>query len=170
MILVALIGVLVFFALSCGNENEKASDTLSKGTKNQTETEEQSKLPDGEYIADFETDSSMFHVNETKDGKGILTVKNGEMTIHISLVSKNIVNLYPGLADDAKKDGADLLEPTTDQIAYPDGTSEEVYGFDVPVEEIGKEFDLALIGKKGKWYDHKVKVENPLEKNEASEE
>ena len=30
-------------------------------------------LADGMYTADFNTDGSMFHVNETKDGKGILT-------------------------------------------------------------------------------------------------
>ena len=39
--------------------------------------------------------------------------------------------------------------------------TEEVYGFDIPVENIDEEFDLALIGTKGKWYDHKVKISNP---------
>ena len=33
-------------------------------------------------------------------------------------------------------------------------------GFDVPVPVIDEEFDLALIGKKGVWYDHKVSVSN----------
>lgn len=94
-------------------------------------------------------------------GKGTLTVKDGEMTIHISLTSKNIVNLYPGLAEDAQKEGAELLEPTVDTVTYDDGLSEEVYGYDVPVPELEKEFDLALIGTKGKWYDHKVSVANP---------
>ena len=118
-------------------------------------------LKDGEYEAEFKTDSSMFHVNEAMDGKGELTVKDGKMTIHISLASKNIVNLYPGTAEDAKKDGAKLLEPTTDTVEYSDGTTEEVYGFDVPVPAIDEEFDLALIGTKGVWYDHKVSVSNP---------
>lgn len=40
----------------------------------------------------------MFHANEACDGKGTLTVKDGKMTFHVSLVSKKIVNLYPGLA------------------------------------------------------------------------
>ena len=35
---------------------------------------------------------------------------------------------------------------------------QEVYAFDVPVEALDQEFDLALIGTKGKWYDHKVSV------------
>ena len=74
------------------------------------------------------------------------------------LYSKNIVNLFPGTAEDAEKDGAALLEPTTDTVEYSDGTTEEVYGFDVPVPALDEEFDLALIGTKGKWYDHKVKV------------
>ena len=60
--------------------------------------------------------------------------------------------------EDAKKDGAELLQPTTDTVTYSDGTTEEVYGFDVPVEALDQEFDLAILGKKGKWYDHKVSV------------
>ena len=128
-----------------------------------TETEQdEAQLPDGVYAAEFSTDSSMFHVSEACDGKGTLTVKDGVMTIHISLGSKKILNLYPGLAEDAAKDGAVLLEPTTDTVTYSDGMTEEVYGFDVPVPVIGEEFDLALIGTKGKWYDHKVKVSDPV--------
>ncbi len=128
-----------------------------------TETaQNEAQLPDGVYTAEFSTDSSMFHVSEACDGKGTLTVKDGVMTIHISLGSKKILNLYPGLAEDAAKDGAVLLEPTTDTVTYSDDMTEEVYGFDVPVPVIGEEFDLALIGTKGKWYDHKVKVSEPV--------
>lgn len=127
-----------------------------------SETEaKKSELPDGVYTAEFDTDNSMFRVTEAHDGIGKLTVENGEMTIHVSLGSKNIVNLYPGLAEDAKKDGAELLEPTIDSVTYNDGWTEDVYGFDIPVPVIGEEFDVALIGKKGKWYDHKVIVSNP---------
>lgn len=124
--------------------------------------QDKAQLPDGVYTAEFSTDSTMFHVSEACDGKGTLTVKDGVMTIHISLGSKKILNLYPGLAEDAAKDGAVLLEPTTDTVTYSDGMTEEVYGFDVPVPVIGEEFDLALIGTKGKWYDHKVKVSDPV--------
>ena len=119
-------------------------------------------LADGTYTADFNTDSSMFHVNEAYDGKGILTVENGQMTIHVSMPSKNIVNLYLGSAEDAQKDGAELIQPVTDTVTYSDGTTEEVNGFDVPVPVIDEEFDLALICKKGVWYDHKVSVSNPV--------
>lgn len=126
------------------------------------EPEKECPLEDGTYVATFDTDSSMFHVNEANEGKGILTVKDGEMTIHISVASKNIVNLYPGLAEDAMKEDAVLLQPTIDTVTYSDGFSEEVHGFDVPVPYLDDEFDLALIGSKEKWYDHKVSVSNPV--------
>lgn len=143
-------------------ESTEAAETVSTET-----AQNEAQLPDGVYTAEFSTDSSMFHVSEACDGKGTLTVKDGVMTIHISLGSKKILNLYPGLAEDAAKDGAVLLEPTTDTVTYSDGMTEEVYGFDVPVPVIGEEFDLALIGTKGKWYDHKVKVSDPVAEGTA---
>lgn len=143
-------------------ESTEAAETVSTET-----TQNEAQLPDGVYTAEFSTDSSMFHVSEACDGKGTLTVKDGVMTIHISLGSKKILNLYPGLAEDAAKDGAVLLEPTADTVTYSDGMTEEVYGFDVPVPAIGEEFDLALIGTKGKWYDHKVKVSDPVAEGTA---
>ena len=138
-------------------DGNDASAAVSEGTEETAGT-----LEDGTYEAEFDTDSGMFHVNEANDGKGILTVKDGKMTIHISLVSKNIENLYVGKAADAQKDGAELLQPTTDTITYDDGSTEEVYGFDVPVKALDETFDLALIGTKGKWYDHEVSVSNPV--------
>lgn len=118
-------------------------------------------LPDGVYSAEFETDSSMFRPNEACGGKGTLTVQDGKMTIHVSLLSKKILNLYPGTAEQAQEAGAVWLEPTLDTVTYSDGLSEEVYGFDIPVPAIGEDFDLALVGTKGTWYDHKVSVQNP---------
>ena len=104
-------------------------------------------LEDGVYTAEFDTDSSMFHVNEANDEKGELTVKDGKMTIHVSLVSKKIVNLFAGTAEDAQKDGAEIIEPTTDTVKYSDGYTEEVYGFDIPVTAIDEVFDVALLGE-----------------------
>lgn len=146
---------------------QDSSESLGSGADTEVDTgrtadaEGVIDLEDGVYSADFETDSSMFHVNEACDGKGTLTVKDGKASIHISLTSKNIVNLFYGLAEDAQKDGAELLEPVVDTVTYSDGMTEEVYGFDVPVPALDEEFDLALIGTKGVWYDHKVKVTNP---------
>lgn len=144
-------------------ENEEASEELAEVATDIAEVAgAECPLEDGTYVAEFDSDSSMFHINEANDGKGILTVKDGVMTMHISLPSKSVVNLFPGLVEDATKDGAVLLEPTIDTVTYSDGTSEEVHGFDIPVPVIGEEFDLALIGTKGKWYDHKVVVSNPV--------
>ena len=156
----------------CGAKSD-TSDTKAKTAESSSakeeETEEQTEceLEDGTYTAEFKTDSGMFHVNEANDGKGTLTVKDGKMTIHVSLVSKKIVNLFEGTSEDAQKDGAELLEPTTDTVTYSDGATEEVYGFDIPVPAIDEEFDVALIGKKNKWYDHKVKVTNPQKEADA---
>ena len=121
-------------------------------------------LPDGVYTAEFQTDSSMFHASEACDGKGTLTVENGQMTFHVSLASTHIINLYPGKAADAAAHEADWLQPTTDTVTYSDGTTEEVYGFDIPVTALDTDFDLALLGTKGKWYDHVVSVRNAAEK------
>lgn len=127
---------------------EAATEAVAEAATEAVIEAEENALPDGIYLAAFDTDSSMFRVNEAHDGKGTLTVEDGKMTIHISLGSKNIVNLYPGLAEDAEKENAVLLEPSVDSVTYSDGLTDEVYGFDVPVPMIGEEFDVALIGKK----------------------
>lgn len=187
---ILLTGVLVFsmaFVSACAgkteDQQEAAVEETAPAAKEVTEEPEESEaatevqedtaettqaiLPDGTYDAEFSTDSSMFHVSEACDGKGVLTVENGQMTIHVSLASKKILNLYPGSAEDAQKDGAQLLEPTVDEVTYSDGLTDEVYGFDIPVPALDEEFDVALIGTKGKWYDHKVCVSNPVEASEA---
>ena len=104
----------------------------------------------------------MSAVNEAMNGTGTLTVQDGAMTVHVSLKSKNIVNLFAGMAEDAQQDGAALLQPTVDTVTYSDGTSDEVYGFDIPVPALDTEFPVALIGTKGVWYDHMVSVANPV--------
>lgn len=158
---IAVIMLLMAMLLTgCAGNTDNEQASTQENT--QASTQKEAELADGVYTAEFNTDSSMFHVNEACDGKGKLTVENGQMTIHISLASTHIVNLYVGLADDAAKDGAELLEPTTDTVTYSDGTSEEVYGFDVPVPALDEKFDLAILGTKGKWYDHKVSVTNAV--------
>ena len=144
--------------LTTGCDRQTAPSEQQNTGASQTE---QAVLEDGTYSADFETDSSMFHVSEACNGKGTLTVQNGEMVIHVSLTSKNIVSLFPGTAEDAQNEGAVLLQPTIDTVTYEDGISEEVNGFDVPVPALDEPFALALIGGKGKWYDHEVTVSNP---------
>ena len=157
----------VVFAETTEKTEASKTDEAKDESEKKEDTSKVEVLEDGTYSAEFDTDSSMFHVNEANDGKGTLTVKDGKMTIHVSLNSKKIVNLFVRKADDAQKDGAEILEPTTDEVTYSDGYTEEVYGFDIPVPAIDEEFDVALIGKKNKWYDHKVKVTNPQKEADA---
>lgn len=87
--LILTVLMLCTLLFGCG---QKSGD----GDPQDTNTEP--ALADGVYTADFSTDSSMFHVNEACKGKGTLTVENGQMTIHISLPSKSILNLFCGTA------------------------------------------------------------------------
>ena len=143
-----------------------AEATEAEAEETTKEAAADSELEDGVYSVEFDTDSGMFHVNEACNGRATLTVKDGKMTVHITLVSKNIEKLFLGTAEDAQKDGAELIQPTIDKVTYSDGMTDEVYGFNVPVEKLDEEFDLALIGKKGKWYDHKVSVKDAKEQTE----
>lgn len=144
-------------AASSAASGAASSEAASSVASSAVET---AALPDGVYTADFDTDSSMFHANEANDGKGTLTVKDGQMTFHVSLASKKIVNLYVGMAADAEAHEGDWLQPTTDTVTYSDGLSDEVYGFDIPVKALDEDFQLAILGSKGKWYDHTVRVAN----------
>ena len=150
-------------AASSAASSEAASSVASSAA-------ETAALPDGVYTAEFDTDSSMFHANEACNGMGTLTVENGQMTFHVSLASKKIVNLYVGMAADAEANKADWLLPTTDTVTYSDGTSEEVYGYDIPVAAVDQDFQLALLGTKGKWYDHTVSIRNAQPKAEEAAE
>lgn len=129
-------------------------------------------LSDGKYMVKFDTDSTMFHVNEAMSGKAVLTVENGEGIVHLVMPSKNVLNLYSGLAADAENNKNAWIEPATEEVTYEDGMTEEVFAFDVVVPVIDEEFDLALIGKKNVWYDHKVSVSEPeiIEEDENIED
>ena len=138
-------------AASSAASSEAASSVASSAA-------ETAALPDGVYTAEFKTDSSMFHANEACEGMGTLTVADGKMVFHVSLQSQKIVNLYPGTAADAPAHEADWLQPSLDTVTYSDGTTDEVYGFDIPVEAVDTDFSLAILGTKGTWYDHTVSV------------
>ena len=166
MLSLSVVTVLLAASLAgCGTSSTAPSAVSSEAPSSAassaaSEVTETAALPDGVYTAEFDTDSGMFHANEACDGKGTLTVKDGKMTFHVSLVSKKIVNLYVGMAADAEAHEGDWLQPTTDVVNYSDGTSDEVYGFDIPVKALDEDFQLAILGSKGKWYDHTVRVAN----------
>ena len=123
---------------------------------------EEAGLADGTYVVSFVTDHAMFHVNDFNNDKGILTVKDGQMTVHVSLQSKKIVNLFYGTKEDAQKEGAEMLPRTVDTIDYGDGYVEEVYGFDIPVPYLDQPFTVSLIGTHDNWYQHEVTVSDPV--------
>lgn len=135
------------------------------GTGEGDDTADKAALADGTYTVDVDTGSSMFRVNDANEGKGLLTVKDGDMSLHICLVSKKIVNLYPGPKAEAEAEGAKLIEPTKDNVKYSDGYVEEVYGFDIPVPALDEGFPVSIIGTHDNWYEHNMTVTNPVEGN-----
>ena len=137
--------------------------TLMTGCGNAGKQEaEKPELEDGVYTATFKSGHPMFHVNDANNDRGVLTVKDGKMTIHVSLQSKKIINLFYGTKEEAQKPGAELIQPTKDKIVYDDGYEDEVYGFDVPVPYLDKEYDVSLLGTHGNWYTHQVVVSDPV--------
>ena len=155
---------------SAGSSSAAASSVASSAaaeasvSSSAVSTSTQAQVEDGEYLVPVSTDSSMFHLNDSSEGMGTLTVKDGAMSVHISLNSKKITNLYSGTAAQAKEDEAGWLQPTTDTVTYSDGTTEEVYGFDIPVPALDEPFGVSILGSKGKWYDHTVTVSSPVAK------
>ena len=81
----------------------EATEAEAEETTDGAENAADSELEDGVYGVEFDTDSSMFHVNEACNGRATLTVQDGKMTGHITLVSKNIENVFLGTAEDAQK-------------------------------------------------------------------
>ena len=153
-------GVLAAAMTAC-TAAPAASQSAAASSAASVQAQSAPALADGVYQASFSTDSSMFHANEACDGKGVLTVQNGQMSIYVTLAGKGIVNLFPGTAEDAQKPGAEWLQPTLETVHYSDGTTDEANAFLIPVPYLDEEFDVALVGKKGTWYDHKVSVSDP---------
>lgn len=162
-LIVTLSSTMLF--TGCGKNDGKQTKEVAENSKKEYKID----LEDGVYEAEFHTDSTMFHINEAYDGKGILTVKDKEASIHIVLPSKNIVNLFLGQAKDVDTQKENLLNPVVETVKYQDGTTEEANAFDVPVYALDEDFDLALVGTKGKWYDHVVLVTNPVKIEKTGE-
>ena len=158
-IVMAVLAMAMVVMTGCGAGS--GSDG-SNGEATEAEAADDAGLADGTYVVTFVSDHSMFHVNDFNNDKGIMTVKDGKMTVHVSLQSKKIVNLFYGNKEDAQKEGAEMLPRTVDEIDYGDGYVEEVYGFDVPVPYLDKPFEVSLIGTHDNWYTHNVTVSDPV--------
>ena len=154
-ILTALVIALMFsvFTLTgCGGSGGSTGENPA----------EAAGLADGTYVVNFVTDHAMFHVNDFNNDKGILTVKDGQMTVHVSLQSKKIVNVFYGTKEDAQKEGAEMVPRTVDTIDYGDGYTEDVYGFDIPVPYLDEPYVVSIIGTHDNWYQHEVTVSDPV--------
>ena len=78
-------------ASSAASSEAAASSAVSEAA---SEPAAEAALPDGVYTADFDTDSSMFHANEANDGKGTLTVKDGQMVDYCIFRNFNYFSRY----------------------------------------------------------------------------
>ncbi len=153
----ALVGALCIACLllvSCGGQGATGGSQSAEGGN-------KTGLEPGRYTAKFDTDSSMFGVNEYYEGRGTLEVSEDGATLHVVLRGDGIVKLFVGTAEDAQKGGAVLLEPTEEVVTYADGLSKTCNAFDIPIAKLDEEFDCAILGAKGSWYDHKVVVSDP---------
>ena len=129
----------------------------------QTQTQVSGPLADGVYTVDVQTDKGMFKLNEACEGKGTLTVRDGQMVVHFTLSGKGFSKLFLGSAEEAAQEGAAVIDHVEDTVNYSDGTTDTANGFDLPVAELDVDLAVAALGKKsGSWYDHTVRVSNPV--------
>lgn len=155
----AILLVLVLLLAGCGAKSEAQPTTVPAEVPAAPAV---SALADGLYTAKFDTDSSMFHVNEAHHGQGVLRVQDGAMTIHVTLSGTGYVGVFPGTAKEAAEaDASEIIRYSKEKVTYDDGFTDTAYAFDIPVPKLNEEFSLATIGKKDKWYDHKVSVSEP---------
>ena len=102
-------------------------------------------LADGVYTLDVTTDGGRFRLNEALEGKGTLTVENGRMTAHITLSGTGFSKLFPGSAEEAKKEGAAVIDAVKDSVTYPDGFTDTANGFDIPVASLDGKKERFLV-------------------------
>ena len=74
-----------------------------------------------------------------------------------ALTTSNSVPKADNITTQVRTDGIVSID-VLDHVTYSDGTSDEVYGFDIPVAAVDADFQLAILGTKGTWYDHTVSV------------
>lgn len=144
---------------------EESSSAVSEETEEAEDPAAQpftALLEDGVYTADVDTDSSMFHINETCEGKCTLVVQDGAITAHLILGGTGILYLYQGSKEEAQADKDNLIDHTVESVTYSDGITEDVFAFDVPVPVLDEEFPVAIIGEHDNWYDHTVIISNPV--------
>ena len=107
------------------------------------------ELADGSYEIGVECSSSMFKVT-----KAVLKVKDGAMSVDMTMSSTGYMFLYPGTTEDAAKaDAEDFIYYTEDA----DGNTFRNF----PIEELDKEFQCSAFSrKKQQWYPRTMLLES----------
>ena len=115
------------------------------------------KVADGTYDIEVETDSSMFRSESCK-----LTVADGTYRVELVLPGEGFSKLYWGSAADAEKAAdADVCEYRLND----DGK----YTFDLTVSALDEELPIAAFGhRRDKWYDHTITFRAPAASGAAA--
>ena len=132
----------------------EASNTAEK---KETKAAEAAKPADGEYETSAEATGSMFRVVSSR-----LIVKDGKLKASILLSGTGYDYLYMGTAAEAAAaDEKSWIAPTGSET-YTDtktGAEKTGYCFEIPVEELDKQMDVAVrSAKKKTWADKTVTI------------
>lgn len=134
-------------------KNEASNTAEEKETK----AAEAAKPADGEYETSAEATGSMFRVISSR-----LIVKDGKLKASILLSGTGYDYLYTGTAAEAAAaDKKSWIAPTGSET-YTDtktGAEKTGYRFEIPVEELDKQMDVAVrSAKKKTWADKTVTI------------
>lgn len=137
----------------------EASNTAEK---KETKAAEAAKPADGEYETSAEATGSMFSVISSR-----LIVKDGKLKASILLSGTGYDYLYMGTAAEAAAaDEKSWIAPTGSET-YTDtktGAEKTGYRFEIPVEELDKQMDVAVrSAKKKTWADKTVTIHSTAE-------
>lgn len=137
----------------------EASNTAEK---KETKAAEEAKPADGEYETSAEATGSMFSVISSR-----LIVKDGKLKASILLSGTGYDYLYMGTAAEAAAaDEKSWIAPTGSET-YTDtktGAEKTGYRFEIPVEELDKQMDVAVrSAKKKTWADKTVTIHSTAE-------
>ena len=137
----------------------EASNTAEK---KETKAAEEAKPADGEYETSAKATGSMFSVISSR-----LIVKDGKLKASILLSGTGYDYLYMGTAAEAAAaDEKSWIAPTGSET-YTDtktGAEKTGYRFEIPVEELDKQMDVAVrSAKKKTWADKTVTIHSTAE-------
>ena len=133
------------------------NETSNTAEKKETKAAEAAKPADGEYETSAEATGSMFRVISSR-----LIVKDGKLKASILLSGTGYDYLYTGTAAEAAAaDEKSWIAPTGSET-YTDtktGAEKTGYRFEIPVEELDKQMDVAVrSAKKKTWADKTVTI------------